>query len=220
MTKIILALDTIEGPKINSALRYWPESAWVKIGLESYVYFGPSIRNIIGRSRPLFLDLKFYDIPQTVIRAIGASGVIGPDMITIHITQDKEMIVKSVEASKRILSKLIGVIKLSSSKFEWTDDSFNIDNIKRYYEWGVDGLVIPPWIWENHPELREFMFLNKMISIIPGVRPSWATDNHDHSNTIELKKVYELKPDFIVMGCPLMMLAPEDMMKYISNEIG
>lgn len=219
MTKIILSLDTIDSAKIKSTLEQWPDSGWVKIGLESFVYFGPKIRKIVGETRPFFLDLKFKDIPNTVSKAVLACKPMKPDMLTIHLADNERMIKESVEAAKEIKTLLVGIIKLSSSKLPWKDKSFDLRNIEKYYEWGVRGLVIPPWIWIMHHELREFMQENEIVSVIPGVRPGWMPEGHDHASTIPLKKAFEMRTDFVVMGRPLLSIDPKDMLKFISNEV-
>lgn len=220
MTKIILSLDTTDSTKIKSTLEQWPDSEWVKIGLESFVYHGPKIRKIVGENRPFFLDLKFKDIPNTVSKAVLACKAMKPDMLTIHLASDERMVRESVEAANEINTLLVGIIKLTSSKLSWRDHDFDLYNIEKYYKWGICGLVIPAWIWIMHHELREFMQEKGIISVIPGVRPSWMPEAHDHASTIPLKKAFEMRTDFVVMGRPLLEIDPKDMLKFISNEVG
>jgi len=220
MTKIILSLDTIDSNKIHNTLKHWPESGWVKIGLESFVYHGPKIRKIVGENRPFFLDLKFKDIPNTVSKAILASKTMNPQMLTIHLADNQKMVEESVEAAETINTNLVGIIKLSSTKLSWRDNSFDISTIKKYQKWGINTLVVPPWIWQIHHEIREFMQENKITSVVPGVRPGWMPEGHDHAGVISLTRAFEMRTDFVVMGRPLLEIEPKDMLKFISNEVG
>ena len=57
----------------------------LKLGLEFYSALGPDgIRKVSDLGVPIFLDLKFHDIPNTVAKAIKAVSPLAPKMITIH----------------------------------------------------------------------------------------------------------------------------------------
>ena len=57
----------------------------VKIGMELYYAFGPGIvREAKQRGFKIFLDLKLYDIPNTVKRAMTAIGKMGVSFVTTH----------------------------------------------------------------------------------------------------------------------------------------
>ncbi len=70
----------------------------VKIGMELYYAFGPGIvREAKGRGLTVFLDLKLYDIPNTVERTMRVLGALGASFVTTHAAGGTEM----MKAAKR-----------------------------------------------------------------------------------------------------------------------
>ena len=65
----------------------------VKIGMELYYAFGPGIvKEAKQRGFKIFLDLKLYDIPNTVKRAMTAIGKMGVSFVTTHAAGGSEML--------------------------------------------------------------------------------------------------------------------------------
>src|SRR2546425_758153 len=91
---IIVALDvpsTEEALKMAEQLA--PVSGGFKIGCELFTSAGPDIvRRIRGLGAPVFLDLKFHDIPNTVAKAVSAAVRLDVQMLTIHTSGGVEML--------------------------------------------------------------------------------------------------------------------------------
>ena len=105
--KIICALDTsnfLVAQKITRKLRN--HLGGIKVGKEFFTAHGPEgIKKISKEGLPIFLDLKFHDIPNTVARAISNIVRLKPSMTTIHATGGAEMIKAAVKANKIIAKK-------------------------------------------------------------------------------------------------------------------
>ena len=58
---------------------------WCKVGMELFTHAGPGLlEELAGMGFKVFLDLKFYDIPNTVALAVLAASAVGVNMLTLH----------------------------------------------------------------------------------------------------------------------------------------
>ncbi len=95
----------------------------IKLGLEFYLKFGIEGVNKVTHNGqlPLFLDLKFHDIPNTVAGAIRSVAPCNPFMLTVHTAGGEEMLrrakTEAIEAASLlnfVTPKIIGVTMLTS----------------------------------------------------------------------------------------------------------
>ena len=145
--KIILALDVdnFERAKHFVDLLY-PEIKIFKVGVHLFIACGPEIvKYIEKKGAEVFLDLKFFDIPNTVAQAVRQAVRLKVKMLTMHILGDEEMIRAAIEAAKeeaRLLKTkpplLIGVTVLTSKE---TTSSDVLILARLGIESGLDGVV-------------------------------------------------------------------------------
>jgi len=121
---IIAALDV---PTAEQALKLAGEIApavgGFKIGSELFTAAGPDIvRKIRARGSLVFLDLKFYDIPNTVAKAVAAATRLDVQMLTIHTSGGLEMMRAAEESAQQTANQaglnaplILGVTILTSS---------------------------------------------------------------------------------------------------------
>ena len=84
---LVVALDTQALDDARAlADRVKESAAALKIGLELFVAEGPNAVRTIAREarRPIFLDLKLHDIPETVERAVARACALGAALLTVH----------------------------------------------------------------------------------------------------------------------------------------
>lgn len=120
-----------------------------KIGLESFVAYGEKGIDVVKEAgSKLFLDLKFFDIPQTVEKAVAKADERGVDLIDVHALGGREMLRRARKAAKR--SKLIGVTLLTSfATNQWQeqvssqleDEEMIEDLFELCVDEGLDGMV-------------------------------------------------------------------------------
>jgi orotidine-5'-phosphate decarboxylase len=205
--KIIVALDV---PTKKDALRLVgqlrPEISFFKIGLQLYTAEGPEIvRAVLSTGAKVFLDLKLYDIPNTVAGAVESANELGVELLTIHLSGGGEMIRAAAEAKKGQMS-ILGVTVLTSSTEATlreigisgkTDDQV-LRLAKLGVENGIDGVVASP---HEIKRLRE-KFGDKIKIVVPGVRPTWA-EAGDQKRTMTPPEATEAGANYLVIGRPI-----------------
>src|ERR1700722_15491197 len=98
---IICAIDTTDIEEANSLIeRLAGHIGAIKLGLEFFTANGASgVRKLEQHHIPVFLDLKFHDIPNTVARAIKATAGIDTFMMTVHTSGGRAMLQAAIDAS-------------------------------------------------------------------------------------------------------------------------
>src|SRR5882724_2545641 len=119
MNPTIIALDVdsaTEARRIVDAVA--GATNFYKVGMELYAAAGMEfVRELKGRGCQVFLDMKFYDIGETVKRAVAQVAKTGVDLLTVH--GSKEVMRLAVEGRADAGLRLLGVTVLTS--FDQTD---------------------------------------------------------------------------------------------------
>jgi len=205
--KIIVALDV---PTKERALELVDQLrndiSFFKIGLQLYTAEGPEIvRAVLATSAKVWLDLKLYDIPNTVARAVESASTLGVRMLTIHLSGGSEMI-RAATAARANDMLILGVTVLTSST-EQTLREVGIkdtvaDQVIRLatlgVEAGIDGVVASPR--EIKPLRREFG--DRIKIAVQGIRPTWAEPG-DQKRFMTPREAIEAGADYIGIGRPI-----------------
>jgi orotidine-5'-phosphate decarboxylase len=205
--KIIVALDVAtkkEALDLVEQLR--GDISFFKIGLQLYTAEGPQIvRAVLSTGAKVWLDLKLYDIPNTVARAVESASNLGVHMLTIHLSGGSEMIRAATAARANNIS-ILGVTVLTSAT-EQTLREIGIagkvdDQVLRLAKLGVeakiDGIVASP---HEIKKLRA-EFGNKIKIAVQGIRPSWAEPG-DQKRFMTPRQAIEAGADYIGIGRPI-----------------
>lgn len=94
-----------------------PHVGMLKVGLELFAAEGPpAVRAAAALGRPIFLDLKLHDIPNTVKGAAAAAAGLGVDLLTVHAMGGLSMVAAAVEGAGRAAAppRVVGVTVLTS----------------------------------------------------------------------------------------------------------
>jgi orotidine-5'-phosphate decarboxylase len=205
--KIIVALDV---PSKKDALglveQLRGQISFFKIGLQLYTAEGPEIaRAVLSTGAKVWLDLKLYDIPNTVARAVESAGSLGVQMLTIHLSGGQEMIRAATSARKGSMS-ILGVTVLTSATDE-TLREIGISNqaddqvlrlAKLGVENGIDGVVASP---HEIKRLRS-EFGEKIIIAVQGIRPTWAKAD-DQKRFTTPREALDAGATYIGIGRPI-----------------
>lgn len=214
--KIILALDVDSPNKAKYFIRkLYPKIKIFKIGLQLFTACGPKIIEFIHKKGgQVFLDLKFFDIPNTVANAVRQAARLKVKMLTLHILGGKDMLKAAINAakeeSKRLKSKrplLIGVTVLTSKEANVSDV---LTLAKIGIESGLDGVVCSV----KEAALLRKKIRKKFIIVTPGIRSvKLVTDDQKRTATVE--ETIQAGSDFLVVGRPI--LGAKDPLKAVED---
>ena len=210
--KIILALDGLNKNEIINFLKKCPKIIWVKVGLELFCKEGPEIIQTLKKmGKKIFLDLKLYDIPNTMSSTCYQISKLGVDIISVHASAGSRALRISKEASLEGSSEfnlkpptLIGVTVLTSFSSADIKIDFNIqtsieENVLRLAELtfksGLDGCVCSP------KELKKLRLIydNNFQLITPGIRLEKKT-KHDQKRIMTPKEAILSGASKLVIG--------------------
>src|ERR1700752_1503795 len=223
--KIIVALDV---PTKKRALelveQLGGEISFFKIGLQLYTAEGPEIvRAVLATDARVWLDLKLYDIPNTVARAVESANNLGAHMLTIHLSGGSEMI-RAATAARAHNMLLLGVTVLTSAT-EQTLGQIGVagkvdDQVSRLarlgVEAGIDGVVASP---HEIKKLRA-EFGDRIKIAVQGIRPSWAEPG-DQKRFMTPRDALDAGADYIGIGRPITAHSrPSEAVERILSEIG
>jgi orotidine-5'-phosphate decarboxylase len=213
--RLFVALDTPDRARaVELARRLRGHVGGFKVGLELFSAHGPALAIEIARSAPLFLDLKFHDIPNTVAGAVAAASRLGARFLTLHATGGVEMLRRGVEAAEAAARKtgeprpaLLAVTVLTSHSpadlaamgLAGPPRSAVLRLARLAAEAGVDGLVCSALEVEA---VRGVFGPGTLI--VPGIRPAGGSvGRDDQARTATPARAIELGADRLVVGRPI-----------------
>jgi orotidine-5'-phosphate decarboxylase len=222
--KIIVALDV---PTKKEALglveQLRKQISFFKIGLELFTAAGPTVvRDVLKSGAKVFLDLKLYDIPNTVAHAIESAAALGVQMVTVHLSGGEAMVKAAVAARPTNLS-ILGVTVLTSldeASIRALGISSTIEEqvsrlAKMGVAAGVDGLVVSP----QEIEVIRPQFGDNIELVVPGIRPAWS-ETGDQKRIMTPREALETGADYLVIGRPITAdKNPRQAVKKILDEI-
>jgi len=203
--EIILALDvnTLEEAE-KFVDKLYPKIKFFKVGSHLFTAYGPKIIELLHKKgAEVFLDLKYFDIPNTVAQAVAAAVRLKVKMLTLHISGGQEMLKAAVESAKeqsRVLknppSLLIGVTVLTSQK---TNPREVLKLAKQAIACGLDGVVCSA---QEGIILRR-KIKNNFIMVTPGIRPD-EFERDDQKRITTVSQAVKAGSDFLVIGRPIL----------------
>ena len=210
--KLCISLD-LPSAKENLALveQIKDYDVWLKVGFRSYIRDGKAFLEDLKAINPnfkIFLDLKLYDIPNTMADAaqeIASFGLV--DMFNVHASAGKRAMSEVMERIKDVPNKplVIAVTALTSFDNDEFKAVYNEDIETKAtklavdtYESGVDGVVCSAF---------ESLYIKKntsdeFITLCPGIRP-FGEAAGDQKRVADIPFSKENLVDFIVVGRPI-----------------
>ncbi len=212
---IICALDTKniqEASKLCQDIK--AHIGFIKLGLEFFTKNGPQgFTEVAKTGVPIFLDLKFHDIPNTVAEAVSSALTLDVSIITIHTLGGSEMMKAAAKAAKETAEKLnkkppliVGVTILTSmDEQDLAGIGINRQVAKQVEilaklakSSGLDGIVCSP----HEIELVKSVCGVDFKTVVPGVRPKSA-DAGDQKRIMTPSQALGKGADYIVIGRPI-----------------
>lgn len=191
-----------------------PYVGGIKLGLEFFTANGAAgVQGLANNETPVFLDLKFHDIPNTVARAIRATAGINTFMLTVHTSGGRDMLRAAIDASMEVAELtgsgrplIVGVTVLTSMDQDdltmvgfcdkLTDQVLRLADLAQSS--GLDGVVCSPY---------EIQMLRRHCGsdfklVVPGIRPAGG-DVGDQKRVMPPKQALENGADYLVIGRPI-----------------
>ena len=210
--KLCISLD-LESSSENLALveKVKDFDVWLKVGFRTYLRDGKKFLEEIKAINPnfkIFLDLKLYDIPNTMADAaedISKFGLV--DMFNVHASAGKFAMQTVMNRIKDIPNRPLVLAVTALTSFD--NDSFkeiygeNIDNkarefAKSTFEAGLDGVVCSAFESLDIKNNTSCDF----ITLCPGIRP-FGEESGDQKRVADISFSKENLVDFIVVGRPI-----------------
>jgi len=223
--KIIVALDVPTKERaIQLVEQLRSDISFFKVGLQLYTAEGPEIvRAVLSTGARVWLDLKLYDIPNTVARAVESANALGVQMFTIHLSGGSEMI-RSATTVRANDMLLLGVTVLTSATERTLREIGIVENVEDQVlrltrlgvESGIDGVVASP----HEIDRLRAEFGNRIKIAVQGIRPTWAEPG-DQKRFMTPRQALEAGADYIGIGRPITAHQnPREAVAKILDELG
>jgi orotidine-5'-phosphate decarboxylase len=202
--RLIVALD-VPTPQEARALveRVGDAACFYKLGLELFMAGGyfELLEWLVKRGNKAFVDLKFFDVPETVRRAVANLRGRGVSFATVHGNQA----MMEAAAQEKGEVKILAVTVLTSlDRGDLDDLGFSCDleplvlsRARRALQAGCDGVV------SSGLEAQKLKaeFRDKLLVVTPGIRP--VQNDDDQKRTVDVAQAFANGADYIVVGRPI-----------------
>lgn len=209
--RIFVALDTTDAAQAAAlAASLAGAVGGVKLGKEFFTANGPNgVDQVTASGLPLFLDLKFHDIPNTVAGAIRSSLVLKPMIVNVHAAGGPAMMRAAADAAAEagddrpwllavtVLTSL-GPEDLTAIGQDADPEAQVVRLAKLAQASGCDGVVCSP---KEITAVRQACGAGFKL-VVPGIRPNWAAKG-DQKRVTTPKQALDAGADALVIGRPI-----------------
>ena len=209
--RLIVALDVPDAAAAKALVRQLGDSVrFYKIGLELFMAGGyfELLDWLVKEQKKVFVDLKFFDVPETVRAAVRALSGSGATFATVHGNQ---AIMEAAAQDKGDHLKILAVTVLTSLDrgdlddlgFACDVDKLVLSRARRALACGVDGIVSSGL---EAPMIRGELG-QKLLVVTPGIRPVENRPADDQKRTVDVAQAFANGADYIVVGRPIRQAA-------------
>ncbi|SFV70821.1 Orotidine 5'-phosphate decarboxylase [hydrothermal vent metagenome] len=209
--ELCVALD-LPTKEENLALIYniKKHNVWLKVGLRTYIRDGEDFLKAIKNINPdfkIFLDLKLYDIPNTMADAAESIMGLGVDMFNLHASAGKRAMTTVMQRLQKYENRpiVLAVTALTSFSEEEFQAVYEADIAQKAdqfakdaQESGLDGVVCSAYESVSIKKITNESFM----TLTPGIRP-FGEDAGDQKRVADVAFAKEQRVDFIVVGRPI-----------------
>ncbi len=181
----------------------------IKIGPRLMLRYGPAFLKKVIDKAPVFLDMKFFDIPSTMVSAVRSAFDLGVSLVTVHAQAGSvalEQLAKlEAEYQKTQSVKVLAVTILTSFEEKTLPSILKSQPIKQHVvdlahlvtQSGLNGLVCSPH------ELQSLSSLNSLYLVTPGIRTQ-NDDKGDQMRTMSPSEALQAGATALVIGRPIL----------------
>jgi orotidine-5'-phosphate decarboxylase len=204
--RLIVALDVPTAAearalveKLGDAVRFY------MVGLELFSSAGyfELVDWLVARGKRVFADLKLYDIPETVARAVANLRSCGATFVTVHGHRS----VMEAAAKEKGRVKILAVTVLTS--FDQRDldemgatktlEQLVLTRARGAVDTGCDGVIASGLEAAN----LKAEFGDRLLVVTPGIRPVQNKPADDQKRTVDVAQAFANGADYIVVGRPI-----------------
>ncbi|MBI3090607.1 MAG: orotidine-5'-phosphate decarboxylase [Candidatus Tectomicrobia bacterium] len=205
--RLIVALDVPGEAEAYRLVDQLGEAvSFYKVGFELFVAAGPAmVRGLIKRGKRVFLDLKFFDVGETVQRAARAAARLGATFLTVHGHASAQQAAVRGAAGSGL--QILIVTLLTSLDHDDVKELFGPaatpaaiirQRVEKAMANGIHGVIA------SGQEVAEIRALagDRLLIVTPGIRPSGAgADDHKRAST-PFESIRG-GADYLVVGRPI-----------------
>lgn len=204
--RLIFALDV---PSVDDALALietlGDSVTFYKLGLELFMAGGyfELVDQLVAKDKKVFVDLKFFDVPATVGRAVSRLNGRGVTCCTVH---GNDGMLQSACENKGDVKILAVTVLTSLDRGDLDDLGFDCDlaelvlsRAKRALEIGCDGVISSGL---EAPALRQHLD-HRLLVVTPGIRPVENRPSDDQKRSVDVRQAFLNGADHIVVGRPI-----------------
>jgi orotidine-5'-phosphate decarboxylase len=204
--RLIFALDVPEIEQAKNLVEELADSvSFYKIGMELMMtgHYFALLDWLVEKNKKVFVDLKLFDVPQTVAKAVKRLSQRGAYFTTVHGNQS---MMEAAAAAKGDL-KILAVTALTSlDQGDLNDMGFLCDvqdlvvsRARRALAAGCDGIVASGLELERiRSEVNR-----KLVIVTPGIRPVENRSTDDQKRIVSVEQAFQRGADHIVVGRPI-----------------
>jgi orotidine-5'-phosphate decarboxylase len=204
--RLIVALDVPSADAARAFVESVGDSVrFFKIGLELFMSGGyfELLDWLNARGKKVFVDLKFFDVPETVGAAVRALSQRQVAFATVHGNQA----IMEAAAREKGKVKILAVTVLTSlDRGDLDDLGFECDvgklvlsRARRALQAGCDGVISSGL---EAPEIRRELG-ERILVVTPGIRPVENRPADDQKRTVDVAQAFKNGADYIVVGRPI-----------------
>lgn len=203
--RLIAALDVSSAQEARAlAERLGGAVRFYKVGLELFTAGGTFelVEWLAGRGCKVFVDLKLYDIPETVRRAVANLRGSGATFLTVHGHRS----VMEAAASEKGALKILAVTVLTSFDRRDLEEMGSTRTVEELVlarargaaESGCDGVIASGL----EAQALKAEFRDRLLVVTPGIRPV-ENRSDDQKRTVDVAQAFANGADYIVVGRPI-----------------
>ncbi len=198
-----------------------------KLGPRLLLKYGSEFSQKIAKYGPLFIDHKFYDIPNTMLSSVRVAFESGASFTTVHAACGPEALQRLAELEFELNKirpfQILAVTVLTSfsrqtAPTHWVSQDI-MSTVKalagQCIQNGISGLVCSPYEAKELKSLSESLFI-----VTPGVRLI-AGDEQDQKRVMTPQKAMQQGASALVIGRPIVnAVDPLQVCQSINDQLG
>ena len=208
--RLIFALDLpTAGQALEWVDRLGEAVTFYKVGFQLFMAEGywDLVEELKQRGKKVFVDLKFFDVPETVKNAVANLAKRGVECCTVHGTQAILEGAVQVKGSMKVLAVTVLTAldrgDLEDLGFQCDVEELVFSRAKRALAIGCDGVISSGL---EARRLREGLG-ERLLIVTPGIRPVENREEDDQKRTMTLSDAFLAGADHVVVGRPIRQAA-------------